>query len=108
MLTVYILECSNGSYYTGVTNNIERRINEHSIGLDINCYTFDKRPIKLVFQNSFESEIEAINWEKKIKGWRREKKEALINGTLHLLPLLSKSKINSKLNQYSDPSTGSG
>ncbi len=46
---VYILQCSNGSYYTGVTNNLELRIQQHEEGTDPHCYTYELRPLTLVF-----------------------------------------------------------
>jgi putative endonuclease len=89
---VYILLCSDNSYYTGVTNNLERRIYEHENGLDPNSYTFKRRPLKLVFHEMFYDINQAIAFEKQIKGWRRAKKEAIINGDWHLLPELSKNR----------------
>jgi len=89
---VYILLCSDNSYYTGVTNNLERRIYEHENGLDPNSYTFKRRPLKLVFHEMFYDINQAIAFEKQIKGWRRAKKEAVINGDWHLLPELSKNR----------------
>ena len=86
---VYILLCSDNSYYTGVTNNLERRIYEHANGIDPKSYTFKRRPVGLVFQESFNNIMQAIAFEKQIKGWRRAKKEAIINGDWHLLPELS-------------------
>ena len=88
---VYILLCSDKSYYTGVTNNIERRLYEHETGLDHNSYTYKRRPVQLVFQESFNDIQQAIAFEKQIKGWRRAKKEAIINGDWHLLPELAKT-----------------
>ena len=61
---VYILECSNHSYYTGVTNNIERRINEHQQGLNLKAFTFNKRPVKLVYVEEFAYIKSAIAFEK--------------------------------------------
>jgi putative endonuclease len=87
---VYILLCSDNSYYTGVTNDLERRLYEHETGLDPKSYTFKRRPLKLVFQENFNDVNEAIAFEKQVKGWRRAKKEAIINGDWHLLPELSK------------------
>jgi putative endonuclease len=87
---VYILLCSDGSYYTGVTNDLDRRLSEHEKGLNPNCYTFKRRPVKLVFHESFNDVNQAIAFEKQVKGWRRAKKEAIINGDWHLLPELSK------------------
>ncbi|MHC1706757.1 MAG: GIY-YIG nuclease family protein [Bacteroidales bacterium] len=79
-MAVYILECSDGSYYTGVTNNIERRLIEHESGYVQSCYTFTRRPLKLVFYEFFQTPADAIRWEKRIKGWSRNKKKALIEG----------------------------
>ena len=87
---VYILLCSDNSYYTGVTNNMERRLYEHENGLDTNSYTFKRKPLKLVFQEDFNDINQAIAFEKQIKGWRRAKKEAIINGDWYLLPELAK------------------
>ncbi len=90
---VYILECSDKSYYTGVTNNAEKRVEEHNIGIDRNSYTYTRRPVKLVFFEKFVNSLQAIQFEKQLKGWSRNKKEALINNQLDLLPELSKSKM---------------
>ena len=87
---VYILLCSDNSYYTGITNNIERRLYEHESGLDPRAYTYKRRPVKLVFQEMFNDIHQAIAFEKQIKGWKRAKKEAIINGNWDLLPELSK------------------
>jgi len=89
---VYILLCSDGSYYTGVTNDIERRLYEHQNGENENCYTFSRRPLKLVFHETFCDINQAIAFEKQVKGWRRTKKEAIIRGEWHLLPELSRKK----------------
>ncbi|GGH09921.1 GIY-YIG nuclease family protein [Mucilaginibacter phyllosphaerae] len=88
---VYILLCRDNSYYTGITNNIERRIAEHDTGENPQCYTFKRRPLKLVFNEIFTDVNQAIAFEKQVKGWRRAKKEAIIAGQWKLLPELSKS-----------------
>jgi putative endonuclease len=75
---VYILKCVDGSYYTGVTNNLEKRYEEHKSGIDIYCYTFSRRPLELVFYEMFNNPNDAIAFEKKLKGWTRQKKEALV------------------------------
>jgi putative endonuclease len=75
---VYIIECSDKSYYTGFTNNIERRFTEHEKGINKDCYTYNKRPLKLVWFETFNDVLDAISTEKQIKGWSRRKKEALI------------------------------
>jgi putative endonuclease len=77
---VYILECSDNSYYTGVTNNLERRILEHQSGESESSYTFSRRPVKLRWYSEDMDPDQAIELEKQIKGWRKSKKEALING----------------------------
>lgn len=75
---VYILKCNNNSYYTGVTSNLEQRLNEHESGINTGCYTHKRRPLELVFFEKFATPMAAIQFEKKIKGWTRAKKEALI------------------------------
>jgi putative endonuclease len=76
---VYILKCNDKSYYTGITNNFERRLDEHLSGLNPKSYTYERRPLELVWIESFIDPDIAIMTEKKIKGWSRRKKEALIN-----------------------------
>ena len=89
---VYILLCSDNSYYTGVTNDIFKRFEEHQKGYDSKSYTFNRRPIQLVFYTSFNSIEIAIEKEKQIKKWSKAKKIALINGNFKDLPNLSKKK----------------
>jgi len=89
---VYILECSDSSYYTGVTNNLERRIAEHNEGYDPKSYTYPRRPVKLLWFTDTNDVNYAILREKQIKGWTRKKKEALIAGRFDDLIKLSKSK----------------
>jgi len=88
---IYILECSDKSYYIGVTNNLEKRRAEHQSGIH-EGYTSLRLPVKLVYSSSFNDITEAINFEKQIKGWSRKKKEALMRGDFDALVLLSKSK----------------
>jgi putative endonuclease len=88
--SVYILLCSDGSYYTGITRrDVEERVSEHTQGLDPTCYTFARRPISIVFAASFERVDEAVSFERQIKGWSRAKKEALIRGEYETLPALA-------------------
>lgn len=89
---VYILLCFDNSYYTGVTNDIFKRFEEHQKGYDSKSYTFNRRPIQLVFYTSFNSIEIAIEKEKQIKKWSKAKKVALINGNFEDLPNLSKKK----------------
>jgi putative endonuclease len=64
---VYLLRCADGSYYAGVTNDVERRVFEHGEGHDPSCYTFKRRPLTLVYVVHFREILEAIAWEKTIK-----------------------------------------
>jgi len=89
---VYILKCNDGTYYTGVTNNIERRFSEHQSGEDKKSYTYSRRPIELMFYAEFSNVEYAIEKEKQIKKWSKSKKEALIKGEFELLPNLAKKK----------------
>ena len=75
---VYILSCHDGSYYTGHTDDIEKRLAEHQDKL-VDGYTAARLPVKLVYLQGFASRDEAFNAERQIKGWSRKKKEALIN-----------------------------
>ncbi|PWB23557.1 GIY-YIG nuclease family protein [Flavobacterium sp. HTF] len=86
---VYILKCSDNSYYTGFTNDINRRLNEHSFGLNKECYTYNKRPLQLMFYTEFNDVLQAIAFEKQVKGWSRKKKEAIINNKWEDLKKLS-------------------
>lgn len=95
---IYILQCSDGSYYTGVTNNVERRFYEHQEGLIDGCYTHNKRPVQLMYMEEFADILDAISREKQIKGWTKKKKEALVAGNFEKLVELAKSR----------PSTSSG
>ena len=76
---MYILECSDGSYYTGSTNNLELRIQQHQNGKGAN-HTKKRLPVKLAYFEAFERIDEAFYREKQVQGWSRKKKEALING----------------------------
>ncbi len=76
---VYILCCGDGSYYTGHTDNLEKRIAEHEAG-ESDDYTSRRLPVKLVFTQEFSSRDEALTCERQIKGWSRKKKEAMMRG----------------------------
>lgn len=89
---VYILKCSDDSYYTGMTNDIERRLLEHENGFNHDSYTHSRRPVELVFYEEFDNPDLAIEYEKKIKGWSRKKKEALINENWDMLKKLSECR----------------
>nr|WP_299206400.1 GIY-YIG nuclease family protein [uncultured Brumimicrobium sp.] len=93
---LYILRCCDGSYYTGMTNNLNRRLYEHNSGLNPKSYTFNKRPIELMYYTSFTNIYDTINREKQIKSWSKAKKEALIDGRIEDLPNLAKKDFEKK------------
>ena len=77
---VYILKCSDDSYYTGHTDDLEARLDMHVTGRIASCYTRKRRPLTLVYSQEFTTRVEALSAERKIKGWSRAKKEAMIDG----------------------------
>ncbi len=87
---VYLLRRQDGSYYVGITNNLDRRFYEHQSGLDRGCYTFDRRPLQLVHSSEFYDVLEAIRWEKQLKGWSRKKKAALAAGNWEAVKKLAR------------------
>jgi putative endonuclease len=88
--SIYILECADGSYYTGITRrSVDERVSEHAQGL-IDGYTFTRRPVKLVFSEHYERIDEAVAAERRIKGWSRAKKEAYMRGNFSALVALAK------------------
>ena len=89
---VYILLCSDNTFYTGVTNDLNRRLNEHQEGLKSDSYTAKRLPVKLKAAIRFVDILSAIEFEKKIKKWSKRKKEALINENYGLLPELSRKR----------------
>jgi putative endonuclease len=88
---VYILKCSDGSYYAGCTTNLEQRIQEHNFKKYDN-YTSTRLLVELVYSQQFANINDAIAAERQIKGWNRRKKEALINGDFDLLHNLAECK----------------
>ena len=86
----YMLRCSDGSYYTGTTRSeVKTRVAQHQAGA-FDGYTAIRRPVTLVFARQFQRVADAIAAERQVKGWRREKKEALIRGDFALLPTLAR------------------
>ena len=88
---VYILRCSDGSYYVGSTQNIEQRLKAHHDGRAA-MYTWSRRPVVLVFSEPCVSESAAVRRERQIKRWSRAKKEALISGDMKALHDLSRRR----------------
>lgn len=87
---LYILLCSDQTYYVGITNDILRRVAEHNQGIASNSYTNKRRPVELMFYEVFYDPQEAIRREKQIKKWSHAKKEALINSDFNQLVALAK------------------
>ncbi len=99
---MYILQCSNGSFYVGSTKNLNRRLAKHQSG-EGSKFTKSLLPVKLVYYETFNRIDEAFNREKQIQKWSRAKKIALINNDIKLLKQLSKSKHNKpKLHEYAE------
>jgi tRNA/rRNA methyltransferase len=90
----YILRCSDGSYYTGHTEDLESRLAQHHHGHFRNCYTYDKRPVEHVWSEYFQTRDEALSAERRIKGWSRPKKEALIRGDFVAIQRLAKKNFD--------------
>lgn len=91
---VYILRCSDYSYYTGHTDNLEDRIAQHHSGAFPSCYTFQRRPLELVFAQEHSTREEALSAEQQIKGWSRKKKEAMIRGDWAEVSRLARSSFD--------------
>ncbi len=91
---VYILKCSDGTYYTGLTRNEmpEAREWQHNNATFPEAYTSSRRPVKLVYSEHLELVTDAIAAERKIKGWSRAKKEALISSDWRLVQQLAKRR----------------
>jgi len=94
MAWVYILKCADGSYYTGMTRGEEpdQRWSEHHMKLSPGSYTASRLPVQLVYSEYFDLVADAISAERKIKGWSRAKKEALIRGDWNSVQILSKRR----------------
>ena len=87
---VYMLRCSDGSYYVGsARGSLDRRVQEHQQGV-YSGYTTSRRPVALVFSERFVSVEDAIASERRIKGWSRAKKEALVSGDWERISALGK------------------
>ncbi len=86
---VYMIKCNDHSFYTGLTTDLVTRFAEHCDGKYPACYTFKRRPLKLVYYETIPFLQDAIDREAQIKGWSRAKKIALIKQDYHKLQLLA-------------------
>jgi predicted GIY-YIG superfamily endonuclease len=87
----YMLRCADGSFYVGHTDDLDYRIAQHEHG-QIEGYTSSRRPVMLVWSSEFTTRIEAIEAERKLKGWSRAKKQALIDGDWQRISKLARNR----------------
>jgi putative endonuclease len=88
---VYILKCSDDSYYVGHTDDLEKRFSEHQ-NKKYCSYTSTRLPVQLIFQQTFESREAAFIVERRIKNWSRKKKEAWMEENPRLLTQYAKKQ----------------
>ncbi|MES3100179.1 TrmH family RNA methyltransferase [Sphingomonas faeni] len=98
----YMLRCSDGSYYIGHTDSLERRIAQHQHG-ELPGYTHNRRPVTLMWSQDFPSRIEALAAERQLKGWTRAKKEALAVGDWDAVRFLARKSFDTGLRLRSAP-----
>jgi putative endonuclease len=79
MYVVYMLQCGDGTYYTGITNRLEERLRLHQLGKGAK-YTRARLPVTLVYQEPAADKSQALRRELEIKSWTRERKRRFING----------------------------
>lgn len=91
MWNVYMLKCKDGAIYTGVTDSLLRRFEEHVQGKG-GHYTSYNRPKEILYKESFENRLDAERREQQIKCWSHAKKLALIKGDKEKLRVLSRSR----------------
>jgi putative endonuclease len=104
---VYMLRCSDGSYYTGHTDNLEKRLWEHDQGLAAD-WTRRRRPVELVWCMTGGTRDEVFAMERRIKNWSRAKKEALIAGDWNLVGYFARPPKERADGLYQRPSTTLG
>jgi predicted GIY-YIG superfamily endonuclease len=86
MAWVYVLQCADGTYYVGSTTNLELRVWQHNTDDQGAIYPRNRRPVVLVWAAEFDSIAEAFAFEKRVQGWNRVKREALIRNDYDVLP----------------------
>lgn len=90
MAWTYMLECNDGSFYVGSSRDLAGRVEQHGLGKGA-AYTRKRLPVKLVWAEEFDNVGDAFEMEKRVQGWGRAKRQALINGEYERLPGLSLS-----------------
>jgi len=88
---VYILRCTDDSFYVGSAQNLDSRVKAHNDGRGA-AHTFKHRPVHLVYSETFDSEIQAVTQERQLKRWSRGKKQALVEGNIRRLKRLGKPR----------------
>jgi putative endonuclease len=91
MAFCYLLRCADGSYYAGSTRNLTGRLEQPASGMG-SAYTAKRLPVELAWAAEFDRIDEAYALEKRIQGWSRPKREALIRGDFDSLPELSRKR----------------
>ena len=104
---VYIVECADGTYYTGITNDVDRRVGQHNFGTDEKAYTYSRRPVVVVFSAEFREVLDAIAYEKRVKGYSHAKKKAMIEGRWSDMRALSRSMLDRRRDTSGGASTSS-
>lgn len=94
---VYILLCSDGSYYTGSAADVGSRLLQHQEGVEPTAYTYSRRPVKLLWvSEEVQRYSDALRFERQIKGWSRRKKEALIRNDFEAIHEIVKDEWETK------------
>ena len=94
---VYILLCSDGSYYTGSAADVESRLLQHQEGVEPTSYTYTRRPVKLLWvSEEVQRYSDALRFERQIKGWSRSKKEALMRDDFETIHEIVKAEWEKK------------
>ena len=101
----YILRCADGSYYVGHTDDLEHRLAQHDAGA-LGGYTARRRPVTLLWAQSFQTRDDAFAAERQLKGWSHAKKEAMMAGDWGLVSILARGGKDS--GPPAGPSTSSG
>jgi putative endonuclease len=106
---VYMLRCFDGTFYIGITNDLERRYGEHVSGHNPKCYTAMRRPLGLVYAGEFDRPLDAIAFEKQLKGWSHRKKRAFAERDWPLLKRFALARVRSaEPGDCGGPATSSG
>jgi putative endonuclease len=95
MAWMYILRCSDGTFYVGSTNSLNTRVHQHQQGNGA-FYTTRRLPVELAYFEEYRNIAEAFAREKQVQNWSHAKREALIQRAFHTLPELSKKKFKDK------------